>query len=497
VDFTVIMPEIVVCLTALAVIGTDLFSFQDESQRRGLMAFIAAAGLSVALGILAGGLLGGYMGLERFFGAFIPDQAGLFFRIALLLSALFTVMLSVQYVQDKIRQAGEFYALLCLATLGAMFLSSAAEMLTFYLSLELLSISSFVLVALRKDSPRSAEASLKYLIFGALSSGLLLYGLSLLFGMSGSLQYAQINAFFSQNGQSLLDIKNTLSLQPMLAVFLVIAGLSYKIAAVPFHMWAPDVYEGAPLPVTAFLSVTSKLAGFAALMRVLEMLNVNSLNPVWSKLVFLLAILSMTLGNVLAIAQRDLKRMFAYSSIAQAGYLLLGVGALSSLQARDLAVSGILYYLLVYVFMNMGAFAVIIHLSRQTRSTALMSFSGLGRQYPWLSFVLSCCLLSLTGLPPFAGFTGKLYIFAAVMQMGPAYLWLVALGVLNSVLSLYYYSRVIRTLYFAAAENTASGPVGVHPALHFLSVISFVGLLGLFLFPEFVMRFLANIHSLI
>jgi proton-translocating NADH-quinone oxidoreductase chain N len=496
VDFTAILPEILVCLTALAVIAADLFVYQDERRRRGLMAFISAAGLSLALGFLIGSYAGGYIGLERFFGAFIPDHMSLFFRFALLISALLTVMLSIQYVQDKIRHAGEFYALICLATLGAMFLSAAAEMLTLYLSLELLSLSSFILVALRKDNAKSAEASLKYLIFGALSSGLLLYGLSLVFGMTGSIQYAQVNGFLAQNAQSLVTREGFLALQPLLAMFLVLGGLSYKIAAVPFHMWAPDVYEGAPLPVTAFLSVSSKLAGFAALIRIVEMFDSTSLSPVWARLLFILAVLSMTLGNVLAIAQRDLKRMFAYSSIAQAGYLLLGVAALSNTASRDTALAGLLFYLLVYVFMNLGAFAAITHLSKQVASTEIIHFSGMGTKAPWFAFVLSCCLLSLTGLPPFAGFTGKFYLFGAVAQMGTVYLGLVAVGALNSVLSLYYYSKIIRVLYFGQSRSDLQ-IYAPHPAMMLASVVSFVGILGLFLFPSPVLDFIATIHSLL
>lgn len=495
-DFTAILPEILVCLTALLVIGADLLGYRDESRRRGLMAFIAAAGLSLSLGFLIGSYAGGYVAVERFFGSFIPDHMTLFFRFALLISALLTVMLSVQYVQDKIRHAGEFYALICLATLGAMFLSAATEMLTLYLSLELLSISSFVLVALRKDKARSAEASLKYLIFGALSSGLLLYGLSLIFGMTGSIQYIHVNAFLTQNAQTLATKEGFLALQPLLAMFLVLAGLSYKIAAVPFHMWAPDVYEGAPLPVTAFLSVSSKLAGFAALIRMVEMLNTPSLSPVWAKLLIILAVLSMTLGNILAIAQRDIKRMFAYSSIAQAGYLLMGVVALSDTAARDRGLGGIFLYLLVYVFMNLGAFAAITHLSKQVQSTEIIHFSGLGVRAPWFAFVLSCCLISLTGLPPFAGFTGKFYLFGAVTQMGTGYLWLVFVGVVNSVISLYYYSKIIRVLYFGQSQPELEMQKP-HPAMVLASVLGFAGILGLFLFPSPVLNFVATIHSLL
>lgn len=503
-NWVALAPEILVCFTALVIIGLDLFLGDEHKANK--LAFATGLGLITALGVLIGLHWGGYRGADSFAGTFLPDFLSIFLRATLLLSALLTLMLSVDYVRDRLRLAGEYYALICLATLGAMFLVSATEMLTLYLSLELLSVSSFVLVALRKDRARSAEASIKYLIFGAVSSGLLLYGFSLLFGITGSLRFTEINTFLQQFGSQYIYTNSAakdfglqaghLKIELLIAILMVVGGLCYKIAAVPFHMWAPDVYEGAPLPVTAFLSASSKVAGFAALIRVLEGLYTTDTTPVWARLLIGLSVLSMTYGNVVAIAQSNLKRLFAYSSIAHAGYLLMGVVALSEPRARDMAITGLLLYLLVYVLMNLGAFAVMAKFAAQTRSTRLQDWSGLGRVHPWFGFVLACCLLSLTGLPPFAGFTGKFYLFGAVTQMGQAYVWLVLVGVLNSVISLYYYSRIIRVLFFGQSEYAEQGH-SAHPALVLATVISLVGILGLFIFPNWLVNFLSQIDTLI
>lgn len=502
-DFIALAPEIGLALSALLLILLDLFL--PERKKSARLSFAAGLGLSISLGLLLGLHFGGYQAASNFKGAFVSDVASVFFRAILLLSALLTIMISIDYVREKIRYVGEFYALVMLATLGAMFMVSAAEALTLYLSLELLSISSFVMVALRKDQPRSAEASIKYLIFGAVSSGILLYGFSLLYGITASLSFSDINTFLLQysNDYLLSGLKGAFAVQNghlrielLAAILMVVGGLCYKIAAVPFHMWAPDVYEGAPLPVTAFLSVSSKIAGFAALMRVLDGLNSANTNAVWVNFLIIVAVLSMSYGNIVAIAQHNVKRLFAYSSIAHAGYLLLGVVALSTSRSRDTAMIGICYYLLVYLLANLGAFAVIIRLAQHTRSSRIQDWAGLGRQHPWFAFVFACCLLSLTGLPPFAGFTGKFYLFGAVTQMGNGYLWLVLVGLVNSVVSLYYYTRLLRTLFFAESEQPEATETA-HPTLLLASLISVVGIVALFVFPSWVTNFVAQIHTLI
>lgn len=514
-DFIALIPEILVCVTALLVIAFDLLMdpAKPAAERTGKLAFVTGAGLTAALGALIGLHLGGYYGTSDFYNAFLPDAMSLYFRGALLVSGLLTLCLSVDYVRRFIKYPGEFFALISLATLGAMFLTAATEITTLYLALELLSLSSFVLVAMRKDRPRSAEASIKYLIFGAVSSGILLYGFSLLFGITGSLSLAEIHSYLQQNGAEFVYMNQPatqglsnaidygwqsghLKLELLAAILMVLGGLAYKIAAVPFHMWAPDVYEGAPIPVTAFLSATSKVAGFAALIRVFEMFNTTNTLVIATNFVIIMAVLSMTFGNIVAIAQKNVKRMFAYSSIAHAGYLLMGIVALSDLKTRETALLGLFFYLLVYIFMNLGAFAVMTHLSTQARSSDLHDWSGLGRRYPWLGFVLACCLLSLTGLPPFAGFTGKFYIFGAVTMMGTGYLWLVLVGVLNSVISLYYYARVVRALFFGEPSE-GHAPEAPHPALTFASVVAFAGILGLFLFPKWIGDFVSQVGTLL
>lgn len=503
-DIITILPEILVCLTALTIIGVDLLL--KAEQKTGKLAFVTGLGLLISLGVSLGLRSAGFEGSSAGFnGAFMPDQMTWFFRVALLISSVLTLMLSIDYVQNKLRHPGEFYALLCLATLGAMFLVASTEILTFYLSLELLSISSFVLVALRKDQPRSAEASIKYLIFGAISSALLLYGFSLIFGITGNLQYAEISHYLQEAGSQFVYQANPdlptpqdqhLKLELLVALLMILGGLSYKIAAVPFHMWAPDVYEGAPLPVTAFLSASSKLAGFAALMRIVDMFATREMTPIWVRILIGLAVLSMCYGNLVAIAQQNVKRLFAYSSIAHAGYLLMGVIALSENHSRDTAMVALCYYLLVYVLMNLGAFSAIIYFASQAQSTRLQDWAGLGRRSPWFGFVMICCLLSLTGLPPFAGFTGKFYLFGAVAEMGPSYLWLVLIGVLNSVVSLYYYSRIIKVLFFAQSGEAATQESG-HPALLLASMMSFAGIFLLFVFPNWVINWVSQIGTLI
>lgn len=488
-NFVILLPEIVVCLTALAVIMADWFIDTQHPQRAGWLAYIAGVGLLSALGVLVGLQLAGFQSTQNFFGSFTADNFSWFFRLVLLGSALLTIMISVAYVTERITDAAEFYALLCLATLGALFMTAATELLTLYLSVELLGISSYILVGLRKDNIRSSEAAIKYLIFGAISSGLMLYGMSWLFGLTGHIRYAEI-------AMALGNADKTLSLQLLITVLLLLGGLGYKISAVPFHMWTPDVYQGAPLPVTAFLSAVSKIAGFVALLRILEMLTVPYLTPLWTLVVIAMAVLSMTLGNILAIAQKDIKRMFAYSSIAQAGYLLVGVVALSSTTAKATGLAAIMYYLASYALMNLGAFAVIIHFSRQARSTEINAFAGMAVKSPWFAFVLAACLVSLTGLPPFAGFTGKFYLFGAAIQSGSEYVWLVFVGLLNSVISLYYYSRLIKVMYFGKADESLEFSLP-SPSLALVTVISMVGLVGLFVYPSLILGFATNLAALI
>lgn len=481
-NFAVFTPEIILLLTAcIVVFGEWAFKSVDgnNDKKNRNIGFVTLLGMVTSLGILisfkaVGYGLPTYLGNLKetiFWGSFVLDDLAIYFKIIILLSAVMTALISFRYVSEKIVHVGEFYALLCLATVGGMFMASATEMITFYLGIELISITSYILCTFNKDKAKSSESGLKYLIVGSLSSALLLYGFSLLFGLTGKLQFDEL-------ALALEKFTSPLNTIYIIAIMMSLAGLSYKIAAVPFHMWAPDVYEGAPTPVTAFLAVTSKIAGFAAFIRFLEIFNLD----ISAKLIVLIVILSvitMTAGNVLALVQTNVKRIFAYSSIAHAGYLMIGFIPL--LQGKTQEVSTILFYLTAYVFMNIGAFASIIYFSKYTGSTDIESFEGLAKKAPFFAFVFSACLVSLAGLPPFGGFTGKFYLFISAVNSG--YTWLAFVGALNSVVSLYFYVKIIKAMYFRDSKEDLVLGLPNAAALT-VAVISLAGILILFLVPS-------------
>lgn len=481
-DFSVFAPELVVLITAcLVLFGEWAFKSvdNDREKRSKNIGFVALTGLLGALGTLfafrnvGNTIVNPYFDSDSltFFSAFALDNLALYFKTIIVLSAILTVLISFKYVNEKIRSVGEFYSLLCMATLGAMFVSSANEMITLYLGIELLSISSYILACFNKDNIRSSESSLKYFIVGGLSSVFLLYGFSLLFGLTGTTQFPQLAALIDKYTQPQLNVIFIIGL------VMSIAGLGYKIAVVPFHMWAPDVYEGAPTPVTAFLSITSKIAGFAAVSRFLLIFN----SAMAAKLVILIAVISvltMTIGNVFSVVQKNIKRLLAYSSIAHAGYLLIGFIPLLLNKTDDYA--SILFYLTAYIFMNIGAFAAVTYFSKYTGSTDIDSFAGVAKKSPFVAFVFTCCLISLAGLPPFGGFTGKFYLFVGAINSG--YTWLALVGALNSVISLYYYVKIIKSMYFGDSKIEEKFEVP-NAALAAAIFISLVGILVLFLVP--------------
>jgi len=481
-NFGVFTPEIILLLTACVVVFGE-WSFKsvdgNNDKKNRNIAFVTLLGMSITLGILISFKsvsygLPTYLGNLKeavFWGSFILDDLAIYFKIIIVLSSIMTLLISFRYVNEKIAHVGEFYSLLCLATIGAMFMSSATEMITFYLGIELISITSYVLCTFNKDKSKSSESGLKYLVVGSLSSALLLYGFSLLFGLTGKLQFDEI-------ALALEKFTTPLNTVFIIAIMMSLAGLSYKIAAVPFHMWAPDVYQGAPIPVTSFLAVTSKIAGFASFIRFLEIFNFD----ISSKLVVLVAILSlvtMTVGNVLALVQNNIKRIFAYSSVAHAGYLMIGFIPL--LQGKTQEVSTILFYLTAYIFMNIGAFASIIYFSKYTKSTDIESFNGIAKKSPFFAFVFSACLVSLAGLPPFGGFTGKFYLFTSAVNSG--YTWLAFLGALNSVISLYFYVRIIKAMYFRDPKEDLKVDLPNAASLT-AATISLAAILILFLVPS-------------
>ncbi|MBC7475964.1 MAG: NADH-quinone oxidoreductase subunit N [Candidatus Sericytochromatia bacterium] len=481
-NYTVFLPEILVLITASIVLfGEWAFKSIDNSTEKKVrnIGFVTLLGMFAALGVLLSfettgyGLITSFFSPETstFYSSFVLDSSAIYFKIIILISSILTVLISFKYVSDKIKNVGEFYALICMATLGGMFMSSANEMISMYLGIELISISSYILCCFNKDHNKSSESALKYFIVGGLSSAILLYGFSLLFGLTGFTQFPQLASTFDKFTAPEL---NAIFL---IGVIMSIAGLGYKIAAVPFHAWAPDVYEGAPTPITAFLSITSKIAGFAAISRFFLIFN-NSMSEKLVVLVAVLSVLTMCIGNFLSLAQKNIKRLFAYSSIAQAGYLLMGLIPLLMNRMDDSA--SILFYLTAYIFMNIGCFAAIIYFSKFTGSTDIEAFAGVAKKSPFIAFVFSCCLISLAGLPPFGGFTGKFYLFVGAVNSG--YTWLAFVGAVNSVISLYYYVKIIKTMYFVESTKDIKFELpnaGILTAV----ILSLAGILILFLVP--------------
>ncbi|MDG2991574.1 NAD(P)H-quinone oxidoreductase subunit N [Candidatus Synechococcus calcipolaris G9] len=426
-----ILPESIVIVTLLLVLLADLI--QGRSADR-WTPYLAIAGLLGAVAAMV--FLWNQPNTVSFLGSFQGDNLSLIFRAIVALSALVTILMSIRYVEQTGSSLGEYMSILLTATVGGMFLSGAEEMVMIFVSLETLSIASYLLTGYTKRDSRSNEAALKYLLIGASSSAIFLYGSSLLYGLSGgSTQLSDIAAALS-SGQSL---------GLLMALVFVIAGISFKISAVPFHQWTPDVYEGAPTPVVAFLSVGSKAAGFALAVRFLT-IAFPVVAGEWQLIFTVLAILSMVLGNIVALAQTSMKRMLAYSSIGQAGFVMIGF-----IVGTEAGYASMLFYLLIYLFMNLGAFTCVILFSLRTGSDQISDYAGLYQKDPLLTLGLSLCLLSLGGIPPLAGFFGKIYLFWAGWQAG-AY-GLVILGLLTSVVSIYYYIRVVKMMVVKESQE--------------------------------------------
>lgn len=389
-----------------------------------------------------------------FFGMFQADQFSVVIRALLLLGTLFVTGFSRNFIKAKSEVPGEFYTILLSALLGGMFLSGARDLIMLFVALETLSISSYIMVGFFRNTVESSEAAIKYLIYGGAATAILLFGFSLFYGLSGSSDFMQISNYLRA-----ADLT-----QPMLAIatVMVMGGFAFKLSAAPFHMWAPDVYEGAPTPVTAFLSVVSKVAGFSIAMRFFYMLFPTSeelfktaslSNEVLSGQTLYLAlfgvvatisVLSMAIGNIVALVQTNIKRLLAYSTIAHAGYMLLGLLVLS-----QAGLSSLLYYLASYLFANLGAFAVVIYVNSLTGSDSIQSYAGLIRKRPALTLLFTIFLLSLSGMPITAGFFGKFFLFQAVAQAGVGHMWLVMVALLTSTISMYYYLNVVRLMVIA------------------------------------------------
>ena len=442
-QFWMLSPQLSVVLLSFVVLGLDLLT------RSRVVALVAAlVGLLVPLFFtlsLAFGWFGSYPA-TGFFGMLTVDGFALFFDFLFLGIAFAMVIVSYGYVGKFLRcTLGEYYAIILMSVAGMMLMGSTGELITIYISLELTSIPLYILAGLSRRGERSAEASVKYVLLGAMSSAILLYGMALLYGATGTTDLRTIaTAAVSALGSGNLTL--------LAAEVFIFTGFGFKISAVPFHMWAPDIYEGAPTPSTLFFSVGSKAAGFAALLRVFIYGGLVAANhtSLWA-MVAIIAAVTMTLGNVVALLQTNIKRMMAYSSIAQAGYLLVGLAAvmLNAKPGAETAsgVLAILAFLAVYVVTNIGVFTGIIGLGDATGKELIRDFDGLGRRAPFVALGMGFCLLSLAGFPPFAGFLSKLFIFWTAWNEGSALTWLVILGLINSVIAFVYYTNVLWRMF--------------------------------------------------
>ena len=447
-DLKLFYPEIILTSAILLVVIGDLVF--SRMARRSVTFCLTAIGMAAA--IIASIYLFNADKGSLFFGVLSMDPLSIFFKVFLILTSFFVLFAAEGSKELANRNMGEFYALLLSVTLAMLLLSSSADMLMLYLSLEMVSIGSYILVGYLKNDRQSNEASLKYLLFGAVSSGVMLYGMTIIYGLTGTTKLELIREAFIHGTAS---GNNSLTL--LIATVLILAGLGFKIAAVPFHFWCPDVYSGAPTPVTAFLSIAPKAAGFAVLIRFFYTGYVNAAPWVgrmaddqtvyWNALLILISVITMTLGNIAALRQDNMKRLLAYSSIAHAGYILMGVVVWTSEGLQS-----VLVYLVTYLFMNLGAFLVVIAVYNHTGSFDIQDYNGLIRRSPLLTISMSFFLLSLMGIPPFAGFLGKLYVFGAAVNNNLA--WYAVIGALNSVVSVYYYARVIKAMIIEESEDT-------------------------------------------
>ncbi len=465
IDITAIYPEVIVALVGLLVIMIDIFI---RPERKAALSVISLVGLLLALFLT---ILYWDGNETAFSGMVVADPYAQFFKLIFILSAAFTILISPRYLRINEINQSEFLALTLFCTLGMMVMVAANDLVTVYIGLELMAISIYLMAGFQRKASRSSEASMKYFLLGAFASAILLYGMSFLYGITRSTSLEGISRY--------LDFTRTMLDNPRmvtLALVLVTVGFAFKIAAVPFHMWTPDVYEGAPTPLTAFMSVGPKVAGFAVIMRIYMTCFDTTLFDFkivdWTMLFWIMAVLTMVVGNVIAVAQTNIKRMLAYSSIAHAGYLLVGVvsaGSSVTMLASELektslateSMTAVMVYLFAYMFMNMGAFAIVIALGRTgDPCESLEDYAGLARRRPLTALIMAILLFSLAGIPPTFGFMGKLYIFKAAIQTNN--IDLAVIGVLASVVAAFYYIRVIVNMYMREPEGEA--PPEAEPA---------------------------------
>ena len=425
-------------------------------------------------------------------GIILIDGYSLFFKGFFLVLGVVVVLTSVDYVRRHLEHAGEYYGILLFTVVAMMLLAASGELLTAYISLELLSFGLYVLVSYDRYNPKSNEAGTKYILLGAFSSALLLFGISQIYGLLGTTRFDGIS--------EALATTSVMSPGVLVGLVLIIAGLGFKVAAVPFHMWAPDAYEGAPIPVTAYLAVGSKVAAFALVLRLFTEALLPAVSD-WQLVLAILAALTMVVGNMGALVQRNIKRLLAYSSIAHVGYLLVGITALAAVGADDtvsvelshLASNGVMLHLVAYAVTNMAAFLVVSAVYNITLKEDIADLAGLARRAPHLAAVLAAALFSLAGLPIFAGFVSKFYLFNAAAAQG--LLWLAGLAIFTSLISLYYYLNIVRQMYIESAEDMT--PIPVPRLTTGVLTVLFMGMVFLGVYPAPLMDAIQNASDVI
>lgn len=465
----VIGPQLAVLIAAGVVIVVDALA---PGQRK-LLPYIALFGV-----LLSGAWSISWLVREEyqtaFDGSISLDQYSLFFYCIFAGITATVILASIEWVEREGRGAGEYYSLILVICAGLMFLSAARDLITIFIALEMSSIPQYVLAGWGKNE-KSSEAGLKYLLVGAIASSILLYGMALLYGTTGSTHLQEIGAQIAATGSENRSVL-------ILAMTLLIAGFGFKMAIVPFQMWVPDVYQGAPTPVAAFLSVGSKGAAFAVITRIFfEAFPAEFLSDDWTMVFAIIAAVSMTLGNVMAVVQTDIKRMLGYSSIAQAGTFLIGLAAISKdADEFTLGASGVLLFVAAYAFTNLGAFIGIIAISQKLGSDQIKDYKGMWRRAPLLTFALALCLISLTGIPPTVGFWAKLYVFNAGIHADLG--WLVAIGVLNTMISAFYYLGVVRSMFLGEPEESA--PIRTAAPASIALAVATIGVVVFGVFPD-------------
>ena len=472
-DFTLFLPEFMVTGLAFVVLAAD-FSLPDR--RKGLLPYLAAVGLAAILVFSLIDLRGQEGSIYE--GMLVVDDYALFFKAFFLVLGIVVVLSSVEYVKRHLDYPGEYYGILLFTVVAAMLLAASRELLTAYISLELLSFGLYVLVAYDRYNPKSNEGGTKYILLGALSSAFLLYGISQVYGLLGTTRFDGIS--------EVLAATSGISPGVVVGLVMIVAGLGFKIAAVPFHMWAPDAYEGAPIPITAYLAVGSKAAAFALVLRLFG----EALIPAaadWQMVIVILAALTMVVGNLGALVQSNIKRLLAYSSVGHVGYLLMGIAALAAVDAdggtstelSHLASNGVMLHLVAYGITNMAAFLAVAAMFNVTGSEEITSLAGAARRAPVVAMVMAVALFSLAGLPIFAGFASKFYLFSAAASQG--LLWLAGLAIFTSLISLYYYLMVVRQMYIEPAADPAR--VQIPRATIALLGLLFVGMVLVGVYP--------------